>query len=337
MATAENTKSATESLKRIQEFDVSTLERREDLGRLSFGEALPAAARITHLFQRISPASIALFADAQVNVIRTEADGVYNLFNTILSFDPAAPNAGEQRTALIGQVNALPEQLAGKLWQHIAYSVASSLDPTATQQEMRAALQQFEDARAESLKEVESLRDEAAEVLERVRTVAAEQGVSQQAGYFKIISEEHAEGSEIWLRRALWAGGVTVAFALISTFTYRMPWIAPTNPIEAIQLISSKIIILGILSYALIVCVRNFQSHKHNAVVNKHRQNALLTYTAFVDAAPSSASREVVLTHAAASVFSPQETGYIKQEEPSGGRSVMEMITRASLSEPRPN
>ena len=68
----------------------------------------------------------------------------------------------------------------------------------------------------------------------------------------------------------------------------------------------------------LFLCARNFLSHKHNAIVNKHRQNALLTFNALVDAAKSEDRRDVVLTYAASCIFSPQDTGYAKS---SGGVS----------------
>lgn len=334
MATDETAKAASESLVRIQGFDPESLTRKEDLGRLAFSDAVAGARRVIDLFQRISPESLRHFPESQATQVRNEADGAFNLFNKFLEFDPAsAENAGEQRRVLLQQLEALPEQLSTKLWQHIAFSVASSLDPTATQQQIRTVLQQFKDERAKSIKEVGAVRAEAEEVLDRVRTAAAEQGVSQQASYFKVIAEEHATDAETWMWRSLWFGAATLGFAIVSALSYRVPWLAPRDTIETVQLVSSKLFILGILGYGTLICVRNFLSHKHNSVVNKHRQNALLTYTAFVDAAPSTASREIVLTHAAASVFSPQDTGYIKNEEPAGGRSVMEMITRSSMNE----
>lgn len=337
MAKDETISNALTSLERIQTFDVDSLRRKEDLGgRLNFDEAIAPASRVVDLFQRISPSSIQHFPDAQATQVRNQADGAYALFAKMLEFDPTVENAGEQRKALLNQLNELPESVSSALWNHISFSVATSLDPTATQQEIRSNLQQFKDERVKSLGEIGGIREEINEVLDRVRTAAAEQGVSQQASYFKTIAEEHATDAEKWMWRSLWAGVITLVFALISAFSYRIPWVSPDDPIEAVQLVTSKIFILALLSYGLFTCVKNFLSHKHNSVVNRHRQNALLTYTAFVDAAPSSASREIVLTHAAASVFAPQETGYVKQDEAGGGRSVMEMITRASMGEGRP-
>jgi len=79
---------------------------------------------------------------------------------------------------------------------------------------------------------------------------------------------------------------------------------------ETVQLAVSKILVFVVLSYMLYLCAKNFLSHKHNAIVNKHRQNALLTYKALVEAAGNTPNREVVLNHAAACIFGPQSTGY---------------------------
>jgi hypothetical protein len=62
----------------------------------------------------------------------------------------------------------------------------------------------------------------------------------------------------------------------------------------------------------LLLSARNFLSHKHNEIVNRHRQNALLTFKALVDAAGQKEAQDVVLSYAAACIFAPQETGYTK-------------------------
>ena len=49
-----------------------------------------------------------------------------------------------------------------------------------------------------------------------------------------------------------------------------------------------------------------FISHKHNAIVNRHRQNALLTYKALVEAAGDTPNREVIFVQAAACIFNPK-------------------------------
>lgn len=335
MATEEVVDNTRNSLERVQQFDSKSISRRSDLGKLDFTESVPDAQRLIELFQRISTNTLSVFSNNVLDgQIRSHADSAFNLLQRFLAFDPStAGNPAEERRALMAELKAAPDNYSDTLAPQISFSVVSSLDPTTTQQEMRAIIQRFGDERDNALAEVDKLKKEAEEVLARVRDAAAEQGVSQQASYFKTLADDHDTQSETWLKYSLWAGSGTLIFAIISSATYRIPWLAPVNNIETAQLITSKVVVLSILAYGLVVCVRNFLSHKHNSVVNRHRQNALLTYTAFVDASPTEASREVVLTHAAASVFSPQETGYVRHEEPASGKSIMEILTKAPLGD----
>lgn len=326
-----------DSLERVQAFDPESLTRRDELGALNFLSAVQPAREIISLFQRINPLSLSLFPRPQLEQIQSLSDASFSIFKSMVDFDPEkSGNASGERAALLEQIKSQPESISSGLWHHIAFAVATTLDPTAVQQQMRAAMQSFADEKSSAINEIEQLKAQADEVLTRVRDAAAEQGVSQQAQHFRTVAGEHGDESDTWLKYSLISGAVTLGFAAISSISYKIPWLKPVNGIEVAQLVTSKVLIFAVLSYASFVCVRNFLSHKHNKVVNDHRQNSLLTYTAFVDAAPSAASREIVLAHAAASVFTPQETGYVKQEESPGGRSIMEMITKASVSEARP-
>lgn len=334
MPTQELLDGARESLTRVQAYDASKLGREAQLGALNFRDAIGPAQEIVSTFQRINTDALNFFSTSQLNLLKNQADGFFNLLQAMTNWDLASSsNARGEQQSFIDQMKNTRDSVVDSLAALISYSLASSLDLSSSQQQVRAVLQAFADERQKALDEISKVKSEADAVLARVRDAAAEQGVSQQAVYFQSIAAEHAAHADTWLKYSLIAGGVALGFALVAALTYRIPWLAPLNVVEAAQLITSKVLILGILGYAVVVCVRNFQSHKHNNVVNKHRQNALLTYTAFVDAAPSTASREIVLTHAAASVFAPQDTGLIKAEEPVGGRSIMEMITKASMQE----
>jgi hypothetical protein len=76
---------------------------------------------------------------------------------------------------------------------------------------------------------------------------------------------------------------------------------------------------------------KNFLSHKHNSIVNKHRQNALMTYSALADAASSEEAKDIVLNHAASCIFSPQETGYIKNESAGNNKSIVELLPKTTM------
>ena len=204
-----------------------------------------------------------------------------------------------------------------------------SVDFQRLENEARAAIQSIKDETEKITGDLEDTKKQAEDILDEVRDIAAEQGVTQQAKYFKAESESHDEKAEVWRK---WTLGMTIAlvvYSLGSIFFHKIPFLEPANSLEAFQLISSKVLVFVVLTYLLYLCAKNFLSHKHNSIINKHRQNALLTFTTLVDSAKSEEGKEVILTHAASCIYSPQETGYTK----SGGgdvnnRSIIEWMPR---------
>lgn len=103
-------------------------------------------------------------------------------------------------------------------------------------------------------------------------------------------------------------------YAIASLFLHEIPGLQTTDAYRTAQIAVSKVLIFGVIAYMLLLCARNFLSHKHNEVVNRHRQNALATFTALAEATSDAASSDIVLSHAAACIFSPQDSGYIKTD-----------------------
>ena len=87
---------------------------------------------------------------------------------------------------------------------------------------------------------------------------------------------------------------------------------------EAIQLAVSKILVFATIGSFVLLSAKNYMASRHNAVVNKHRQNSLATYQALVEAAGDQANRDIVLTKAAESVFGAQPTGFAKSDGAEG-------------------
>ena len=94
-----------------------------------------------------------------------------------------------------------------------------------------------------------------------------------------------------------------------------------------IQQSVSRLILVSLLTYALVISVRNFSAAKHNALVNRHRINALSTFETFALAASDNETKAAVLLEATKAVFSPQVTGLLKNEpEPAHGAQIIEII-----------
>jgi len=319
------------SLERIQRFNIQTLVRQDELGQaMCFAEIVSSAKSIVDLYNRISIGSLEDFADSQLDIVQIQANSDYKLFEQILLFSPTV-NTNQERITLISSVVNRRDTLFNELWHFIAYSVARATDTTLLESQARATIQSIKDQATEINGQLTQNKTDSDEALKEIRAAAAEQGVSQQATCFKEEFDQQELKATEWLKNTYWFAGGLAAFSIASLFLHKWDWLAPKDQIEAIQFVSSKIVIFAVLAFLLIMASRNYNSHKHNAVLNKHRQNALLTYRTLVAAAGEKGTEDIVLANAASCIFAPQETGYtgVKGESASP-KSVLELMTKSS-------
>lgn len=337
MATISLLESTQESLSRVQQFEASLLSRVNDLGtQMSFSGAVEPANKLIDLYKRIPLTVLEDFSETQLNNITTQTQADYNLFNQILDFNIQEANATSTRTDILSRLQNRRDDLFNQLWQYIAYGVARNTDTTLLETQARATIQSIKDQSTVLTEQLTTAKVDAETALATIRDVASEQGVSQQAIYFKQEAENQEKLAITWLKYTYWFAIAVGVFAIFSLFLHKWEWIKPGNNAEMFQLVSSKLLIFAVLGYMLLMASRNYATHKHNAVVNRHRQNALLTYRALVEASTGNGAGDIVLASAASCIFSPQETGFNhrKGESSSGSNSVLElMINRATNSE----
>lgn len=328
---------AAASLKRIQEFDVQLLPRNEDLGaQLSFNAVVESAQRLVDLFNRLSPESLQDFPDPTLTQVKDQANNAFNLFSQVLSFDPGSGNPKSQQQALIQQITAAYQPAFQILHPFIAYSLHRSADFQRLDAQARATLQGVEDKAASFGLAMKQHEEDARRVLEEIRNVAAEEGVTQQAAHFRAEAELHENKATEWQQRTVKLAWGLGAFAVLSLFLHKAPVLAPVTTYDTIQLAISKVLVFAVITYMLVLSARNFMSHKHNAVINKHRQNALMTHKALVEAAAEAGARDAIMIHAASCIFAPQPTGYTSaSNETDGGggtRSIVELASRSAAA-----
>lgn len=336
MSTPANLSEAIESLGRIQQFDAKSIGREADLGKqLNFTEAIPFAGFIIDLYKRIPLDILNDFSDSHLNIIKNQSLADFNSLEKILGFDATAANAAVTRTQLINSLAVRRDQLFDQIWQYIAYGVAKNTDASLVEVQARGMIQSIKDQAEKLTKQLGKSQEEANTALEAIRAVAAEQGVSQQAAHFKSEADQQEILAGNWLTKTYWFAGGVGAYAFLSLFIYKWDFIKPEGDAELLQLISSKILIFAVLAYMLILSARNYATHKHNAVVNRHRQNALLTYRSLIEAAGEKGTEDIVLAHAASCIFAPQETGFSSNKGGDfspGSKSVLELMTKATKS-----
>jgi hypothetical protein len=333
MATETTYSKCKEALERIQTFDPKSLGRKEDLGQqLSFVEAVEPADRIIAVYKRIPISALDDFTDTQLNAIYGQANADFSVFNQILAFDATTSNAPNERNSLLANIKVRRDQVFDQLWQYIAYGVARITDTSLLEVQARSTIQGIQDEAGKLTKQLTAAKSDADTALAAIRAVASEQGVSQQAHYFKSEASDQETLAANWLIYTYRFAAAFAVFAVLSLFLHKIDWLKPQSTAEMFQLITSKALIFFVLGYLLLMAARNYMTHKHNAVVNRHRQNALLTYRAIVTAAENSGTQDIVLANAASCIFAPQETGFTQKggESVGNSKSVLELLTRSA-------
>ena len=323
------------SLKRMQDFDSGQLPREADLGRqMSFLAAVDPATKLIRLYKQLSLSSLGDFPDDKLGQIRNQADADYNRFQEILEFEASSNDAAGRREQLIQNIQNAYSPAFSILHPLIAFSVSSSADLQRMETDARATLQSIQDQAQSITKDMERQQTEAGQVLEKIREVAAEQGVSQQAVYFKEESDRHKTLAICWGIGTFVLALVLGYYAWRSLFIHTMiPELNPENGMQSAQLIAGKILIFSVIAYMMLLSARNFLASQHNAIINKHRQNALVTFRVLVDAAKDEDNSDIVLMQAASCIFTPQETGYARAGTGGGKQGmttpVIELLRKA--------
>lgn len=318
-----------ESLQRIQNFDSSSLVRETELGqKLNFSEAVPYAKSLIELYKRLSVIALKDFPDDGLTKIRDNANSHFKILTQILDFDLAQQNPTNVRMSLINSLKSAYQPAFQVLHPYISYSLHRSADFQRLDSDARSTLQAIEDKAGKIAEKLTKHENDASVVLDEIRRVAAEEGVTKQASHFNAEYNLHMDEAKKWQRYSVNLSIGLGAFAFISLFIHKIPFLKPENTYDAIQLSISKFLIFSVMAYMLFLSAKNFLSHKHNAIINKHRQNALMTHAALVEASGNNGIRDAVLLQAASCIFSPQPTGYVSSDtDISNQKSVVEILS----------
>lgn len=302
-----------ESLKRIQDFDPETLVRESALGNLNFSDVVEPARKIIGIFKRLPPSALDDFTNNQLAMIQGQADTAWNLFDQILKFDQTEQNKPRiVKDSLIEQVKSLCDSASESLQPLISYGFSRTQDFSHYEDKVNSLIQQFTDKGNGLVKQLEEGESNAQAILSNIRNFSGKQGVSWQATHFEDEAKKHEIAAYRWLGLTILVAAIAIMWALyIPHLSLEFIQGDENITLSAIQLVTSRILIFATLGYLLILCSKTYLSHKHNAVVNKHRQNALLTYTTLVKAASTDENADIILNHAANCIFSPQDSGYV--------------------------
>ena len=283
-------------LGKLNSFDAHELVRADELGQDSdFQDGRSCFQRILRLFRDLSEVNLDMLSIQSLQSLLGAAQEASKLFSAIED-SPRSTNSKNRthnKTYLITRLRHQYNTWYTEAAPVIAYSAWQDTDFDRLEQDLRS--------------------------------VAAKVGVAHHARHFRNEAKQHDKAAGKWLWVVIGLAVLTVGLSGLYVFQALEPTELGTP--QAIQLAVTKVLLFSFFFGAVVWAARVYRSHRHNFVVNQHRQNALTSFETFVEAARDDQTKSAVLMEATRCIFSPQASGYADSPaaDPSTPR-IMEII-----------
>ena len=249
---------------------------------------------------------------------------IQNMFNIMKGYN------GTNKNNIVAQIDSLITELKSKYFDILAlisYEKTKNIDSKIKiiQLENKDIILDFDNKIDSKLEEIEKIKEkiskyelDARKGLESIKDIANKVGVSKYSSVFEKQAETHKTNSWFWFLGIIGLLLIIIGFAvcLLKDCFFKLPDGASWGII--VQFTTAKLIVFSILCVALSWTIKSYKANKHNEVLNKHRQNALDIFEAFVNGTSDEQTKNAVLLQAVQSIFAQQNTGYNDNETETG-------------------
>lgn len=267
---------------------------------------------VTHILRSFRPLSsldVLALPDAGLTTLRDQARSVFQVLQDVA----AAKSDAQASEMFVLRLTNLSEEVFRRLMPLTLVIQDHVSDEKAR---LRQLAEDYDRMSQLQEKAAQRLIGDLLEIKESAKSVAQEAGVARYGVIFAQGAEEYKVAATRWLSATIVLGVATViavTWSIWSVFYYSTELAKFTVPM-AIQLAVAKVVGFSMLFTALLWSGRMYRAHRHNYVVNRHRQNALNAFMTFVESARDPHTKDAVLLQATHSIFMPQSTGYLTEE-----------------------
>jgi len=250
----------------------------------------------------------------QLNQIKGQLASVKAIFDKAIALKLDHENPKGQRDAILGEVNHLYPPLFKFVAPIVAFANKAGTDFKRLERQAHDTLLEVHSYTEKTKTDLEDHKREAAEIINAMRSTAAESGVSQNSIHYSNAAKEHKDAAQIWLR---WTIGFGV-FLLIYTVVCLSALIRLHGSDKRFEFTYTELamaVIFILIGFAINFSIKQYSTHRHNAVVNGDKARALATFLAFVKGTENSDVKDTVLQQASAAAFSMAPSGYLKGQQ----------------------
>ena len=309
-------------------YKIEDLTREEELGtQFSFKESEENFVKIIDLFKRVKEVNLQEIPFNLLNTFNGQLNQAITYFEQAKTFNPAVNNAVNARAAIISNIQNNFDNYYTHSIPILSVGLLNSNDLSLERSKINQLISDLENEKKVSKEESEKKLAELNSIIENAKSFATKAGVSKHSSVFKTESNFHEAEAKKWLKFTTW---ILIGIVLAAIGLAFMGLLFKENN-EIIQFTITKIVVLSALFYGLSLTNRNYKAHKHNKILNTHRQNALTTFETFSNAASDEQTKNAILLETTHSIFSNQQTGYLKKDgDGESSNKIIEIIKSAT-------
>ena len=207
------------------------------------------------------------------------------------------------KAALGPTITHLKAQQGGELENQVNATVAKAV------QNLNAEVDRAQTINAEAEAKEAERQKEISDLKLEVQNQLAKKPISQYKQIFAEQAKKHQKMARVWV---VVTGLLTLVFGGIFWWLLKDLEPAGSDLSLVLQNLLTKGFFLSLIYLLLHRCIKNYTAEKHLETVNRHRQNALDTFDAFVDAAEGDReTRDAVLLAATNCIFDANQSGYL--------------------------
>ena len=214
----------------------------------------------------------------------------------------------EECTDILQEIFRFSNEVKQHLGQVAVYLQSKSSEQLEAQ--VKTAVAETLKKHREEAERNEAIREkEFAELKDKMQNELAKETVSKHKPIFAKQAEEHQQASQKWF---IATGGLVVAFGVVFYWLFETVRLGGTEWLGVLQSVFTKGFLLTLIYFVLNRFNKNYTAHKHLEIVNRHRQNALDTFDAFIESAGENReTRDAVLLAATNAIFDANQSGYL--------------------------
>lgn len=310
-------------------FDVDVdLVKEIELGRsFSFADVKDTMENIQERCRFLKSVDYSQVSYQHMKALEGTLDRVRDTFEEISKFNPSDMRSKEERNRLAINVTNVFDSLLENSLPILVVDAVLNGGLRADADKLKTELDILSMEKDSAFSTLKKLQDETSQVLTSAQRAAGEVAVARYSLVFEQEAVSFEKQASKWL---YWIIGLLVATAALICLFISLSLFNETvkalTTSQQVQFTVSKVVLLSLFFIALSICTRNYKAFKHNAIVNRHRQNSLSTFEAFIKAATDEQTKNAVLLQTTQSIFSNQSTGYTANDGDDSPSKIVEIV-----------